>query len=58
VLLIHGSEDEVVPAWMSEDLEKLFPHATPTLIEGAHHNDLFGSRGADTRAAIAAFLGR
>jgi alpha-beta hydrolase superfamily lysophospholipase len=57
VLLIHGSEDEVVPAWMSEDLEKLFPHATRRLIEGAHHNDMLGWHREELRVAITEFLG-
>jgi fermentation-respiration switch protein FrsA (DUF1100 family) len=57
VLLVHGSEDEVVPEWMSEDLEELLPHATRLLIEDGHHNDLIGSHSEELRATIARFLG-
>jgi len=56
VLLIHGSEDEVVPEWMSEDLEEVFPHATRRLLEGAHHNDLLSMHRERVAAAISEFL--
>jgi alpha-beta hydrolase superfamily lysophospholipase len=56
VLLIHGSEDEVVPAWMSEDLEKFLSRATRRLIEGAHHNDLLSTHRERLGAAISGFL--
>ena len=58
VLLIHGSEDEVVPAWMSEELEELFPHATRRLIEDAHHNDLLLLHARELRAALGEFFAR
>lgn len=40
VLLVHGSEDEVIPTHMGRTLAGLFPNATLRIIEGAHHNDL------------------
>ena len=40
VLLVHGSDDEVIPIRMSQTLAKLFPNATLRIVPGAHHNDL------------------
>jgi pimeloyl-ACP methyl ester carboxylesterase len=40
VLIVHGTNDEVVPASMGKELSRLFPHATIRLETGAHHNDL------------------
>ena len=45
VLLLHGTEDRVIPPRMSEDLAKRFPHATLWLLDGAHHNDVFYGEG-------------
>ena len=45
VLLIHGTEDRVIPPRMSEDLVRRFPHATLWLLDGAHHNDVFYGEG-------------
>jgi len=56
VLLLHGSDDEIVPASMSAELEHLFPHATRVVIQGAHHNDLLWSHRPELRAAISGFL--
>jgi len=56
VLLLHGSDDEIVPASMSAELERLFPHASRVVIEGAHHNDLLSSHRPELRAAISGFL--
>lgn len=41
VLVIHGSEDEVIPFSMGERLTGAFPTATLNRVQGAHHNDLF-----------------
>lgn len=40
VLLVHGSEDEIVPSQMSRTLATLFPSVTLRMIDGARHNDL------------------
>ena len=40
VLLVHGSEDEVIPTHMARTLAKIFPNATLQIVDGAHHNDL------------------
>jgi len=40
VLLLHGSEDEVIPVAMSWTLSKRFPKATVRLVLGAQHNDV------------------
>ncbi len=40
VFIVHGTDDEVVPTRMGEQLSRLFPHATIRLETGAHHNDL------------------
>jgi uncharacterized protein len=41
VLVIHGTDDEVVPYAMGEQLAKLLPHAKLRSVAGAGHNDLF-----------------
>lgn len=38
-LVIHGTEDEIVPAWMGQKLAKLLPHARLMLPRGMGHND-------------------
>lgn len=53
VLLIHGSEDEIIPTGMSRSLAKLFPNATLRIVDGAHHNDLI--RRPEVLEALAAF---
>jgi hypothetical protein len=40
VLLLHGSQDALIPPAHSEALQALFPNARHVLIEGAGHNDL------------------
>lgn len=39
-LILHGTQDRVVPAWMGSRLGTLFPHSETRLVEGAGHNDL------------------
>jgi alpha-beta hydrolase superfamily lysophospholipase len=58
VLLLHGSEDEIVPTRMSEDLAGLLPRATLRIIEGGQHNDLLGSHAEEIRTVISEFLAR
>ena len=56
VLIVHGSEDEVVPVSMGQRLANLFPNCRLYISPGAHHNDLFitdGRRILDTIAAFA-----
>jgi len=40
-LIVHGSDDEVIPFPMGERLSKAFPTATLYAVKGGHHNDLF-----------------
>ena len=41
VLLIHGTQDQVIPFSHSKELNRLFPKVTELLIiEGGGHNDL------------------
>ncbi|MDP3501877.1 MAG: alpha/beta hydrolase [Myxococcales bacterium] len=42
VLIIHGTDDEVVPFDLGERLSKTFPNATLLRIDGGHHNDVAG----------------
>ncbi|MEZ4225617.1 MAG: alpha/beta hydrolase [Polyangiaceae bacterium] len=55
VLIVHGTEDEVIPVQMGEALSKIFPNASLFLAEGAHHNDLFVQDGRRVLERIAAF---
>lgn len=41
VLIIHGTDDHVVPFAMGEHLSKVFPHAELLRIAGAGHNDMY-----------------
>ena len=43
VLIIHGTDDEVIPFAMGEHLASVFPHARLRQVEHAGHNDLFES---------------
>jgi pimeloyl-ACP methyl ester carboxylesterase len=40
VLVIHGEEDDIIPATLGSTLASAFPQATWTPIAGAGHNDL------------------
>ena len=40
VLIIHGTEDEVVPFAMGEQLAHVFPRAQFVPVAGGQHNDL------------------
>jgi fermentation-respiration switch protein FrsA (DUF1100 family) len=50
-LVIHGTDDEVIPARMGESLANTFAHATFFPVPGGHHNDLFGARFPDATSA-------
>jgi len=54
-LVIHGTDDEVIPASMGVRLAKALPHAELHLIEGGRHNDLFVVRGRQLLDAIQRF---
>ncbi len=55
VLVVHGTQDEIIPVDMGEALSKAFPNASLFLAEGAHHNDLFVQDGRRVVDRIAAF---
>jgi uncharacterized protein len=55
VLVVHGTEDEVVPFWMGERLSKTFTNATLFKVQGGHHNDLFVKDGRLIVDRVAAF---
>jgi uncharacterized protein len=41
VLVVHGTDDDVIPLGMGEKLAGAFPNATLYKVTGGHHNDLF-----------------
>jgi fermentation-respiration switch protein FrsA (DUF1100 family) len=55
VLIIHGSDDEVVPFRMGKRLAKTFPKAELQIVKGAHHNDLFWVGGGNLIKRIVEF---
>lgn len=56
VLIIHGTDDEVVPFAMGERLARTFPHAQLVWITGGRHNDLLTLRAVEVRTVLAGFL--
>jgi len=56
VLVIHGTEDEVVPFSMGERLSHAFPHAQLVVVPEGRHNDLSTLRAVEVRAALSPFL--
>jgi pimeloyl-ACP methyl ester carboxylesterase len=56
VLIIHGTEDEVVPFAMGERLASSFPHAQLIPIAGGQHNDLLSMHAIPMREALSPFL--
>jgi len=56
VLIIHGTEDEVVPFAMGERLTNLFPHAQLAPIRGGQHNDLLTVHALTVRDALMPFM--
>ncbi|HEX8437957.1 MAG TPA: alpha/beta hydrolase, partial [Archangium sp.] len=40
VLIVHGTQDEVIPVDMGQRLGTLFPSATTRILKGRHHNDV------------------
>jgi alpha-beta hydrolase superfamily lysophospholipase len=57
-LVIHGTEDEVVPFRMGRRIADLLPHCEFVPVSGAGHNDLFDQRAVDVLARIAAFASK
>lgn len=60
ILLIHGTEDNVIPYRMSLALQaaaKKSPHVQHLPIPGASHNDLFGTGDREISQAVQAFQG-
>jgi pimeloyl-ACP methyl ester carboxylesterase len=55
VLIVHGTEDEVVPFAMGEKMTGRFPHAEMVRVAGAHHNDVFVAGGEPLAGRVAAF---
>lgn len=53
-LVVHGTDDEVVPFRMGERVARLLPHAEFLPVPRGHHNDLFDGD-ADVLARIAVF---
>jgi uncharacterized protein len=56
VLIIHGTQDEVVPFAMGERLARLFPHARFVPLPGGQHNDLLAMHAIPMREALSPFL--
>ena len=57
VLIVHGSDDEVIPSWMGRRLAQLIPGARLLWIEGGMHNDLFAAHGGTLWPALLEFAG-
>ncbi|WP_254568171.1 alpha/beta hydrolase [Oscillatoria sp. HE19RPO] len=58
VLVIHGTEDEVIPFWHGEALFAAAPEPKQALwVEGAGHNDLIQVAGDRHSAALLGFVG-
>jgi len=56
--LIHGTEDEVIPIRMSEELRAMFPDSTEFIqVQGAMHNDIFYLAQAQIGEAMKALSG-
>jgi len=56
VLIIHGTEDEVVPFEMGRRLAGAFPQAKLVPVEGGGHNDLLTLHALEVRNALAPFV--
>ena len=55
VLIIHGTDDDLVPVTMGEELARSFRNARLVRIEGAGHNDLWSRHGTRVASTIAQF---
>ena len=56
VLIIHGTEDEVVPFAMGERLARVFPQAQFVPVQSGQHNDLLTMHAIAMRQALSPFL--
>jgi len=56
VLIVHGTEDEVVPFAMGERLARVFPQAKLVAVPDGHHNDLLTMHAIAMREALSPFL--
>jgi pimeloyl-ACP methyl ester carboxylesterase len=54
-LVIHGSDDEVIPVAMGRRIARLLPRSELVVVPGGHHADLFEQEGEPLFARIAAF---
>jgi pimeloyl-ACP methyl ester carboxylesterase len=54
-LIVHGSDDEVIPSEMGRRLSELLPRAELLLVPGGKHNDLFSLHGERVVEKIARF---
>jgi len=54
-LVLHGTDDEVIPVRMGQRVAEALPRAELRLIEGGHHNDLFVVSGRQILDAIQRF---
>jgi uncharacterized protein len=54
-LVIHGTDDEVIPARMGQRIAELLPNARLISIAGGRHNDLFVIQGRQLLDAICEF---
>ncbi len=57
VLLFHGTEDRVIPAWHSQKLQQAAPTpATLVLVNGAGHNNLYSTDPETYQTSLHQFL--
>ena len=54
-LVIHGTDDEVIPATMGQRIAELLPNARLLSVAGGRHNDLFVVQGRQLLDAICEF---
>jgi fermentation-respiration switch protein FrsA (DUF1100 family) len=55
VLVVHGTDDEIIPFELGRELSARFPRARLLRIEGGRHNDLFARGGAALVDELARF---
>jgi len=58
ILIIHGTDDAVIPFWHSQKLARAGGEVTLVAVEGAGHNNLIASAGEDYWHAIGRFLAK
>lgn len=55
-LVIHGTDDEVIPFAHGVEMARRLPHGTLARIARAHHNDLWSDFASELLAAMRAFI--